>query len=338
MTSLTLAAFFTAPKKCILRVLLGKQLSEDTYLIADDSGTGKITAEESFTKGKKYLVKGKFIRIVLPSVVSIHDTVLLNSNTTVIPCVPFPTVDFPETCDFQSARNDTSLKMAATMAPGDIVSSILVKIVHIGFSKTIHTGSKVVRLTVKDKEGNKNFLSAWNRKIDLFQLNKIYAIRNVKVENFPPNQEKKYLSTMQNTSVTEMTDVESFCNISMSDRTLKGKCIGVTQFYFYFSCPICCKKIADKNNNTCSFCMHEYDFATDDYKAELLICENDDVETCVIFKSKIDSVLEAPNVVHESANDVETRVNSDLMDKIIEVDVSDQQNGDPVVQTIKFST
>ncbi len=338
MASLLLASYFNKPKKCILRVAIGRQLSQDSHLIADESSTGKIIAMDNFTKGRKHLCQGSFVRVVFPTVSPREGTVFLDSKSTVIPCAPFDAVEFPETpsSDDEKKNKFTSLKMAATFCPGDIVPSLLVKIVHVGIPKTIHTGSKVTRLTIKDKDGVKNFLSAWNKKIELFEVNKVYQIRNVKVENYPPNQEKKYLSTMQNTSVHEENDdVDVFANISVADDVIEGRCLGVTQFYFYKSCPNCCKKLTD-SSNVCSSCAQEYNFAIDDYKAEIIVQKDEDAKSFVIFKSRIDDVLEIPNVLHEPATEVEHRVNAGLMDKNVIIEVTEKNDGDPVVQSLKL--
>ncbi len=339
MAFLNLSTFLGKPKICFLRCLIGRQQTEDTHLIADEQGTATLVATQQFQKGRKHIQQGTFVRIIFPSLSSTDNKVLLDERSIVVPCSPFVAVDFPIVAISEDSgeKKGTSIKLAATFSPGSIVSMILVKVVHIGATRAIQSGSKVTRLTIKDSEGNKNYLSVWNKKRDLFEVDKVYQIRNLKVENFPPNEEKKYLSTMQNTSVLEETDnIDIFENISVADAKVEGVCVGVTQFYFYLSCPSCSKKISD-NTNVCSSCKEEFQFSTDDYKAEILLSEGEEVKTYVVFKSKINTVMEAPNVVHETSSEVESRVNEGLMDKKLLLEVTEKASGDPVVQKISFS-
>ncbi len=343
MSLVKIKQFLLNPKKCTLRFNAVHMQTEDNWLIADESGIFSLKLADSFKKGRKLLCTGKYLRAVFPASSSCNNIVFLDDGSTIVPCSPFKTVEVDQTAvenfsshaaDTSSNHIDTPLKEAGTKKPGEKVQSILVKVLLIGVPKKIHNGSEVARVTVKDETGEKNVLSLWNKKIEEVKLGTVYRIQNLRVEDFPRGNEKKQLTSHRNTVIIEVQDsAGKFSEISLADGMTTGTCLGLVEFYFYSSCPKCFKKV-EGTATSCQSCKEEFECQREDFKAELLLQTCDDVKTFVVFRSKIDEVIECPNVFCEDSSAVEARLNENLLDKNIVVAYTEQRDGFPVVFSI----
>ncbi len=336
MASMEMDSFLKNPQKCTLKFFVATQKSEDEFTIVDKSQSAQLLVLSTFKKGRKHLGVGHYVRAVLPSTQSSESTVVLDEKSTLVPCTPFPTAQYEETVAerLQSGKIDTPLEAAADFMPGYTVNSILVKIVKFGHRKKVQT-SQVLHVTIKDVHGTKNQMSIWNQKINAVKENTVYRFKFVKVENYPPNESKKFLSTTAKTTITEVNDPD-FENVSVVDMTYEGTCVGVSGFYFYNSCPSCWKKIQSISER-CASCDKEIDFPEDDYKCELLIQCEDDVETCVTFRRKIDDIVSPSNILQESASDTERRLNEDLEDKRLKIEcIQQRENESPIVHSVQL--
>ena len=338
MSSQNLFDFLASPKKCTLKFRIVKQLSEDEYNIADGSQVARLLILEQFRKGRKHLSINAFVRVVFPSTSSTGDTIILDDNSTLVPCAPFTTVEVEEdeglTSKIRTGKIDTPLGTAEGLSPGDMIGSILIKYVHSGPEKKVGNG-KVCHATIKDKHGTKNILSLWNQKISSMKIDKVYRVTNVRVENYPPDQSKKHLTVTAKSTVSPVEDSD-FDTISVIDETFEGLCVGVSSFYFYLSCPSCFKKV-DNGSTLCPHCKANVTFPQNDYKCEVLLQMDEDIKPILAFKQQLDQLVEVPNVLEEANSEVERRVNEQLDDKKLIIGVVYKRDNTPTLHSASLT-
>ncbi len=330
MTFQKLKGFLASPrKKAILRFKVHYMISENEYTVSDESQSCKLHLDDTFSKGRKHISSGSFLRCIFPADSASDGTLTLDSGSTVVLSTPFKALDVPNKGLDSSTSSTESLLTAENSRPGDKVHSIVVKVLKIGPTRKAGKG-QVSRISIKDKDGRKNWLSLWGSKRDEVTEGQVYRFKALKVENYPPDSTVKYLSTTFTTTIEEVQD-RTFDAVTITDDIYTGTCLGITEFYFYLSCPFCHKKIND-GASQCQSCKKDIDKPENDFKAEILLQLEDDVKNIVVFCNKLGELLH--KVTLTDTSEVECKLNDELSDKTIKIGVTLQRDGTPVANTI----
>ncbi len=335
MAALSIVDFLKTPKKATLKILVVQQESEDEYLIADNSQLAHLIATEHFRKGRKHLSTRSYLRVILPSRTSSDNTIYLDEDSTLVPCTPFATVPVEHggdtTAKLKSGLMDTPLDTAQGFSPGDLVPSILVKVVKLSEGRKVGN-STVVRATIKDVHGSKTALSLWNTKAKGVREGHVYRIRNVKIDNFPPNESPKHFSTTFKSTFVEEDGTE-FEGITIVDEKTEGTVVGVSEFFFYMSCPFCFKKLHEEMNK-CKHCNSDVGFPRDDFKSEIHLQVGEEIFKFVVFKRVLEEVVSDSNALGEDMATTERQINECLEDQRICVESINQSGGTKIVHSL----
>ena len=94
-------------------------------------------------------------------------------------------------------------------------------------------------------------MSLWNSNVGKLEVNKIYTLRKMKIEAYPPEAEHKHLQFIGATSLVTRSELAPFfANIRLSDASWSGEIIGFEEAMVYKSCSKCMKRVVD----TCVVC------------------------------------------------------------------------------------
>ncbi len=335
MAALKIVNFLERPKKATIKVYVIQQKSEDEYLVADDSQLANLIAMEGFKKGRKHLNTLSYLRVILPALTSRDNTIYLDDDSTLVPCGPFSTVPVEHgegtAAKLKSGSLDTPLETVRGFSPGDVVGSILVKIVKMSEAKKVGRSS-VARATIKDISGSKTCLSLWNEKAKVVKEGSVYRIKHTKVDNFPPNESPKHLSTTFRSTFKE-EEGSDFEAISIVDERREGVCVGVSDFFFYASCPHCFKKLHD-DIKKCQHCGNDVDIAREDFKCEVNLQEGEEIHQFIAFKRVLDEVVSESNDLAEDMATTERRINEYLEDQHLSLEVLNQGNSKKIVHSV----
>ncbi len=262
-------------KPSILDIYVHKAMDQDTYLVGDQSGQILLSMSDALKHAKKISIGG-FFRLIKPEYTG---KVLKISKIGPLPIGPFnyatvtdPNLEVP----IQSKGDFKVFSDYANLLPTASIPNIIAKVVHLSPEKKGRF-SKYKIATVKDINGQRNFVTLFGIFADHVGKDKIYAFKNLTVQNYKgPHDLFNRLSTKTKSEIVEKTQkdvIGFFENITDGDGSFQALILGHERPYIYLSCIHCSKANFRQDNNVCSFCQKSYrdEEAINDFNVNLII-------------------------------------------------------------------
>ena len=287
-------------KTSMVKVQLVKQISLNSYIIADKSMVAILDIQDA-SSHSKHLNQGDWYKLIKCSKGG-ENTIKINKLFK-----PVKTLVKDDLPDMTSQVNKLEIAMASSatsMKYEDLetisnkpnqtkIDKLTVKV--ITKSRVISTSKGNYQIcNIKDCKGENSSINLYSKHVNTMEPFNIYTITNLRKGEVSKNDETRMrLHTNAFTKIENGTIADSlnFKGIGNGDETITGEVIGYGELSLYQSCRLHYKKIDDSKCPKCDTELQEKDIL-DDCRTELYIEthegkdteDNSDVKEILIFK------------------------------------------------------
>ena len=329
-------------KTSSLTVKLVKELSLNTYIVADKSMVAVLDINDAPSQSK-HLLQGFWFKLI-KCTVGEGKTIKINKVFKPIKTILTQEID---DLDIKVKELEKAFKTIANtkkyqgfeslskLPNHSKIAKLTIKV--ISKSRVIPTNKGNYQIcTIKDSDGNTSSLNLYSKQLNTLEPFKIYSIYGLRKGEVTKNDETKMRLHTTGFTKIENGDIEDLVNfeqVSNGEGSITGKLIGFGEITLYQSCKVHFKKLDDELQcPSCDSNLKNED-TLNDFKAELYIetqgChdEEQDIKDITIFKRALNHLLDQNQKdIEEQLNKMEGKTamidyNKDDSDRLIAVSI-----------------
>ena len=295
------------PKSVNCKIVLKNGATD--YTVADDTGYTKLSIEKERHHFSKYLIVGKFVRIVNCNYCSETKSIRVHEKTSIFLGKTIIGLKEPPSSD--AGVQHFTLSKVKELPPHTICrETIPAKIVELKVIKvrTMYGLKDARRLTLKDLSGTKLTLTMWGlTRFKEVEQGHVYLFRSLEIDSYPAikphNLKLSEASSIQRAPSKLQDEMKS---VKLEDGSLPdASIIGFQDIYKYVACTKCKKSQKGQEISKCTRCDNE---AFEPYFRFTLVLKKgeEDMQSFIGFKDVLDFDLKN----EATGEDVEEELNN----------------------------